>query len=144
VKQDLKVPSRGGAESGGYALSVNSAIEPEGSWVEARLPSGRSVMLRSIDEVDAPGNEDEGAIQDVRFRSVDFKVLTSTLHEIGDLIKSAVRPLAPREAEVELALGLSASTGQLLLLFGDASAEASIKVNLRWEFGTDKDHDEKA
>lgn len=116
----------------------------EGLWVESRLPSGRTVMLRTVDRVTPPADEDEGVVQDVRFRSIDFKALTATLQEIGDLISSAVRPLAPREAEVELGLGLSASTGQLLVFFGEAAAEASIKVNLRWQFGSGEDHDQKA
>jgi hypothetical protein len=119
---------------------VEPAVESENSWIEARLPSGRTVLLRGIGQGTGPGDEDAGVVQDVRFRSVDFKALTATLHEIGELISNAVRPLAPKDAEVEIGLGLSVSTGQLLLLFGDASADASINVKLHWEFGTVNDN----
>ena len=117
---------------------------PDGSWVESRLPSGRTVMLRTVDELTTSIDEDAETVQDVRFRSIDFKALTGTLHEIGDLISSAVRPLTPREAEVEFGLGFSASTGQVLLIFGEAAAQASIKIKLRWDFGAGENHDEKA
>jgi hypothetical protein len=129
-------------------VSVNGGVEratkAEQSWIEARLPSGRTILLRGIGQATEPNDEDAGVVQDVRFRSVDFKALTATLHEIGDLISNAVRPLAPKDAEVEIGLGLSASTGQLLLLFGDASADASINVKLHWEFGAGKGNDKNS
>ena len=125
-------------------MSFNGATEPEDSWIEARLPSGRTVLLRGIGEANEPKDEDTGVVKDVRFRSIEFKALTATLHEIGELISNAVRPLTPKDVEVEIGLGLSASTGQLLLLFGDASADASINVKLHWEFGADHGDDKNS
>lgn len=119
--------------------SVNELAD---SWVETRLPSGRTVLIRGFGP--SSWSDDAGEVTDVKFRTVDFKALTSTLHELGDLISNAVRPLAPREVEVELGLGVNASTGQVLLVFGEASAEASIKVNLRWEFGAEQGNAEQA
>jgi hypothetical protein len=123
-------------------LSVNSVYESEDPWVEVRLPSGRSVMLRSAAS-QASASDDAGVIEDVRFRAFDFTTLTGTLHEIGDLISNAVRPLAPREVEVELGLSLDASTGAVFLSFGKASAEASVKVNLRWDFASKKEEEKE-
>lgn len=125
-------------------MPTDGAAEPEDSWIEARLPSGRIVLLRGIGQTAEVKDEDVGVVQDVRFRSIDFKALTATLYEIGELVSNAVRPLAPKDAEVEIGLGLSASTGQLLLLFGDASADASINVKLHWEFGADKGNDKNS
>ena len=123
--------------------SVTTSISTA-DWIEARLPSGRTIVLRGVDHMKSPADEDEGTVQDVRFRGFEFSTLTATLREIGDLVRNAVLPLAPDEAEVELGLGLSASTGHLLVLFGEAAAEASMKVNLRWHFGAEAELDKKA
>ncbi|MCO1594233.1 hypothetical protein M8C17_03565 [Micromonospora sp. RHAY321] len=116
----------------------------EKSWVEVRLPSGRTVMLRSLDEAPAAVGEDTGTVQDVRFRAFDFRRLTATLQEVGDLVKGAIETLTPTEAEVELGLGFSAKSGQILVLFGDAAVDASMKVTLKWSFDQRSDSDDEA
>jgi hypothetical protein len=101
-------------------------------WIEVRLPSGRNVLLRAVN--DGGGDDDVGQVQDVRFSGLNFEALTATLHEVGTLINGALQTLTPAEAEVELGLGINARTGQLLVLFGKAAADASMKVTLRWHF----------
>lgn len=125
-------------------MTTTSDSVQEVFWAEARLPSGRTVLVRTTDNVLHQPDEDVGVVRDVGFRSIDFRIITSTLQEVGHLISHAIRPLAPREAEVELGLGLNATTGQLLVLFGAAAAEASVKVNLRWQFGPEANNDETA
>ncbi len=110
----------------------DSAVDQ--SWLEVHLPSGRTVLMHGVDGA-APANDDDAeTVQDVRFRGFDFSTLTATLHEVSTLVKEAVRKAAPAEAEVELGLGLSAKTGQVLVLFGETAANASMKVTLKWRF----------
>ena len=118
----------------------------DASWCQVRLPSGRLILLRSIDDAEPSGvvDEDEGVVEDVRFRTFEFRGIAATLQEVGDLIGTAIRPLAPHEATVELGLGLSAKTGQLIALFGEAAANASITVTLHWLFRGKAEHGDEA
>ena len=118
-------------------MTLKRESDDDASWCQVRLPSGRQILLRSIDtNRQAPAlDSDEGTVEDVRFRSFDFVAITTILLEVGDIVRSAVRPLAPYHASVELGLGLSARTGEVVALFGTAAADASLKVTLDWKFG---------
>ncbi len=111
--------------------------------MEARLPSGRNVLVRGVDGGNAH-DDDAGQLRDVRFRGVDFEALTATLHEVGALVKGTLQALTPTEAVVEIGLGISAKTGQLLVLFGEAAADASMKIVLTWRFDPRGDGDDEA
>jgi hypothetical protein len=104
------------------------------------------VMLRGLNEAQAapPDEDSAGEVEDVRFRTLDFRALTATLHEVGGLVKNALQTLTPAEAEVELGLGFSAKTGQLLVLFGEAATQASLKVTLKWRFDQRSDDADEA
>lgn len=106
---------------------------PGKALLEVRLPSGRRITLRGTDVRAAGDDEDMGQVEDV-MAGPDFRLVTSTLQEVGTLLKEGLIPLRPTEAEVEIGVGLSAKTGRVLVLFGEAAAEASVKVTLKWTF----------
>ena len=74
-------------------------------------------------------------VQDVGFRDARLTSITDVLREVGTVIKSAIEPLSPDTATLEMGLGVSGKTGQILALFGEAASEASVKVTLTWSFG---------
>jgi hypothetical protein len=104
-----------------------------------RLPSGRTILLRSLEDV-ADDDDMAGRVLDVGFRDLRLASITDTLREVGTVIKSAIEPLLPDSATVEIGLGVSGKTGQIVALFGEAAAEASIQITLNWSFGRTTAH----
>ena len=116
-----------------------------GALLEAQLPSKRWVVLQGFDlDETVPGDPDRGTIEDVGARVVDFAAVAGILQEVGQLLKDVLRPLRPSEVAVDIGLSVSVKTGRVLVLFGEAAAEATVKVTLKWDLANEPADDSEA
>lgn len=76
---------------------------------------------------------DEGGIAEAGLADVlDISILRDAIESVAISLQSAWQKAKPDEAEIEFSVGCAVKSGKLWAVLAEGSADAAIKVTLKW------------